>query len=364
MTRACIHGTLFSGFVLAVFALIVAPLAAAALSGPLVSPWDARPVYPTQSTYPCAPSPAVAPDLLVTRGLGKSGLSPAVKDAVYPESDASLHDLVERSVDAADDYRHTGSQDAARCVIGLLAHAAADHAMAGYMATGDASQEQNMALRPVAIAYLKVRNSGVADGRETALISAWLEDIARQERARIESGPCGQNICVAHGHHGISVVMAAAAVAIAADDRRLFKWSIGQYRFAIRQIDGRGMLHYDTHGQYALKFNLVSAACLVQIAEFAAANGVDIYSEDHGRIHLLVHTVSRGLIDPGPYSAATGAKQRLPATIEPWEVTWASSYNRRFPDQVLTGLLQEAHSEGDDMWGGDPAAGPLAGVAK
>jgi poly(beta-D-mannuronate) lyase len=347
----------------ALIALSLAPWAAAAHPAPLVSPWQAVPIELTQAPYDCAASPLIAPDILVTKGLGKSNLSPAVKEAVYPESDAALHDLTERTVNAADAFRHTRSQAAARCAITLLANAAADHAMAGYMASSDATQEQNMALRSIAIAYLKVRESGVAAPGEQALINAWFEDIARQERARMETGPCGQHICVAHGHHGIGIVMAAAAVAIATNDRRLFGWSVGQYRDAIRQIDDRGMLHYDTHGQYALKFNLVSAACLVQIAEFGEANGYSMYDYDHGRIHLLIHTVSRGLIDPGPFSSATGTAQRVSQTVEPWQITWAAVYNQRFPDPVISGLLEQVGPVGADMWGGEQLVSPVGSGA-
>jgi poly(beta-D-mannuronate) lyase len=222
------------------------PLAAAAPAARLVSPWDRVPVALTQAPYDCAASPLVAPDITITKALGKSNLSPAVKQAVYPESDAALRDLAAFTVAAADAFRDTGSQAAARCTVSLLAQAAADHAMAGYMASSDAVQEQNMTLCSIAIAYLKVRGSGSVSPEEHSLISAWFEDIAQQERARIETPPCAQNICVAHGHHGIGVVMAVAAVAIANNDRSLFAWSLGQYRAAIDQIDSRGMLHYDT----------------------------------------------------------------------------------------------------------------------
>jgi poly(beta-D-mannuronate) lyase len=216
-----------------------------------------------------------------------------------------------------------------------------------------------MTLRSIAIAYLKVRNSGVVAPEEKALISAWFDDIAQQERARIETAPCAQHICVAHGHHGIGVVMAVAAVAVANGDRGLFDWSLRQYRAAIDQIDNRGMLHYDTHGQYALKFNLLSAACLVQIAELGEINGVPMYAYEHGRIALLIHAVSRGLIDSGPFFSATGTVQRVSSTIKPWEIAWASSYNRRFPDPVLTELLGRVGNAGADMWGGEPLASAM-----
>jgi poly(beta-D-mannuronate) lyase len=337
-----------------------APLASLAPTAQLVSPWQAIQVNLTQSPYDCAAGPRIAPDITVTRNLAKANLSPEVKQAVYPESDAALHDLTRRTVAAADEFRHTGSQAAARCVVTLLTPAAADHAMAGYMASSDATQEQNIALRALAIAYLKVRDTGVASPDEQALIAAWFEDIATQEVSRTEAGPCGQKYCVVRGHHGISVAMAAAAVAIVANDQPLFGWALDQYRAAVDQIDERGMLHYDTHGQYALKFNLLSAAALVQIAEFGEMNGVPMYDCDGGRIHLLIHAVTRGLIDPGPYSTATGTAQRVPARIQPWQVSWASVYNRRFPDPVLTGLLQQAGPDGADMWGGEPLLSGLS----
>ncbi len=322
---------------------------------PLISPWLANPPSLNDIHYRCEPLPPLAPDVVVTKGLGTSDLSPEVKDSVYPESDAALHDLTARTVAAADAFRDTGSRPAAKCAISFLVEAAKDQAMAGYMATKDASQEQNMALRSLAIAYLKVRDSGVASADEQGLIGAWFEQIANEERKRLEDGPCGKDVCEASGHHGIGVAMAASAVAIANNDRKLFDWSMKQYRAAVKQIDDRGMLHYDTHGKYALKFNLLSAACLVQIAEFAEINGVDLYDYDHGRLHLLVHTVSRGLIDPGPYVVATGFEQRVPARVEPWQITWAVAYDLRFPDEVITSLLDQVGRSGADLWGGEPA---------
>jgi len=324
----------------------------------LRSPWEAAPVALTTQPYNCPPLAPISPDILVTNGVGaQKKVSDTVQQAVYAESDAALHELSARSVAAADNFRHTGSQAAARCVIILLSNAAADHSMAGYMATADAAQEQNLALCSVAIAYLKVRDSGLATPDEADLIGAWMEDIARQERNRIESTACGKTYCELKAHEGLSIAMASAAVGVAANDPSMLHWAIAQYRTAVAGIDGRGMLHFDTHGAYALKFNLLSAAALVQIAEFAETNGEPLYAYDGGRIHLLIRTVSRGLIDPGPYVSAAGIEQHLPSSLEPWQVIWAAVYNRRFPDPVLTGLLQQIGPRGDDMWGGEPIDG-------
>ena len=321
----------------------------------LRSPWDTTAVNITQRPYDCPHMARISPDILVTNGTAaQKNVSDAVKQAVYAESDVALHDLASYTVAAADNFQHTGSQAAARCVVTLLAGAAADHSMAGYMGDGDAVKEQNQALRAVAIAYLKIRPSGLASPDEHALISAWMDDIAHSEQQRMQHGPCGQKFCDLHGHTGLSVAMAAGAVGVATGDEALFRWSIAQYRAAVSAIDPNGTLHYDTHGAYALKFMVVSAGDLVQIAEFGETNGLPMYAFANGRIHLLVHTVSRGLIDSGTISGAAGVEQKMSKTVEPWQISWAAVYNRRFPDAVLSGLLQQIGPRGADMWGGEP----------
>jgi poly(beta-D-mannuronate) lyase len=329
-----------------------APPASAMAPSPLHSPWDATPVAITAEPYDCGPPILIAPDITITSS--QKNLSPDVKQSIYSESDASLHDLTRRTVAAADAFRRTGSRAAAQCVIMLLSEAAAHRAMAGYMADKDAWQEQNMALRSAAIAYLKVRDAGVETPDQTHIMTTWMEEIVHRERAFYEKSHCGPNGCGIRNHHGLSVAMTAASIAIAAQDHRLFQWALNQYSLAVDSIDDRGMLHYDMQHAYALKFNLESTAELVQIAEFGEGNGVPLYEYDNGRIHLLIHTVTRGLIDPGPFSNATGTEQRIPKTLQPWEITWASVYNQRFPDQLITSLLVQAGPAGADMWGGQP----------
>ena len=140
-----------------------------------------------------------------------------------------------------------------------------------------------------------------------------------------------------------------------ATDKKLFDWSLKTISRRCPADRRPGYLSPPTtHGQYALKFNLLSAACLAQIAELGTVNGVDLYGYDKGRVGILIYSVSHGLIDPGPFSKAAGSAQNIPSTIQPWEVIWASQYNRRFPDPVLAGLLQQIGPVGADMWGGEP----------
>jgi poly(beta-D-mannuronate) lyase len=337
----------------------VAPAPAPAVAPPLAglhSPWDTTPVTLTDSPYDCGNFPQIGPDITVSGTLGNSRthVSEDVKAAVYGESTAGLEDYAARVIHAADFYRSTGSRAAAQCVITMLSTASANQAMTGYKASTDAWMEQNLALRAFSIAWLKVRGSNLASPIAITSLTNWMEDIVRSERSHWEHDTCNERTCYIKGHRGMQTAMAAAAIAIAANDPGLFHWSTSQYHSAVGEINGRGMLHYDTRGHDAFKFNLESAASLVQIAEFAEINGEPLYGYDDGAIHLLVHTVALGIVSPEAYHSATKASQAIPSGVQPWEITWASVYNRRFPDPVVTSLLQQVGPGGVDMWGGEP----------
>jgi poly(beta-D-mannuronate) lyase len=323
----------------------------------LHSPWDAVPVALTQAPYTCPAVFPVSPNITITNlNHIKDTLTDAARQAAYPESSAALNDLTRNIVSAADNYRITGSTAAAQCAISLLAAAAYNHSMAGNIASTQAWKDQNRTLRSLAIAFLKVRGSGQLKPDDATLIDAWFLDIVTGERKHYENDTkCTRNACARLGHSGLETAMAAAAIAIAANDRRLYDWAVSNYYVAVDHIEDSGMLHYDLEHKYALKFNLESAAALVQIAEFALVNGEDLYGYDDGRLHLLVHTVTRGLIDPAPFKTATNRQQTLPtAKLESWQISWASVYDQRFPDPVIDGLLQRVNFKGSDMWGGEP----------
>jgi poly(beta-D-mannuronate) lyase len=332
------------------------PPAAAMAPGDLHSPWDSSPVATTNVSYDCGPAVPVGPDITVTGALdsGNKHLSEDVKAAVYSQSTDALLELTARVVKAADTYRATGSRAAAQCAVNLTASAAYAHAMTGYMASPMAWLEQNTALHSIAIAWLKVRNANAASPADTELILAWFEDVTRIERDHWQHFECTNRTCYIKNNKGLGTAMAAAAVGIAANDDGLFHWAVGEYHSAIGEINDRGMLHYDTRGRDAFKNNLRSAADLVQIAEFGEINGIPLYGYDNGAIHLLIHTVALGIVSPGPYRSATKANQAAPSTVEPWEIAWASVYNRRFPDPIITSLLQQVGPGGSDMWGGEP----------
>jgi poly(beta-D-mannuronate) lyase len=338
------------------------PLPPAALApGGLHSPWDAANIAPTNAPFDCGPIIPISPNLSITTSLGSpnSTMAESVKSAAYAESADALTDLMRRVIDAADFYRLSGSQPAAHCVATLLTAAAQDHAMAGAMVSLDAWQAQNRALRALAIAFLKVRDSNIITPQQSAIILAWMSDIVHQERVYYEHDHCYKKQCNLLSHRGLEVAMASAAIGIATNDRGMYNWGINQYRTAVEDISSHGMLHYDTRGRYALKFHIESAAALVQIAEFAQSNNEPLYDYNNGAIHLLIHTVTRGIVDPALFASTNHANQLIPSQLESWEISWASVYNGRFPDPVISSLLHQVGPGGADMWGGEPPD-PLA----
>jgi poly(beta-D-mannuronate) lyase len=333
------------------------PPAAALAPGNLHSPWDSQPVKPSDIPFDCGPAAPVGPDITISGTLedsSKQHLSEDVKSAVYLQSTAALKDLSARVVQAADVYRNTGSRAAAQCAANLIASAAASRAMTGYMSSNDAWLEQNNALHALSIAWLKIRGADPASPQDTQLILTWFDNLVRMERTFYERARCGENTCYIKSHRGLGTAMAAATVGIAENNYGLFHWAVSQYHTAAGEINARGMLHYDSRGRYAFKNNLRSAAYMVQIAELAETNNEPLYGYDHGSIHLLVHTVALGVVSPSPYRAFTHTAQVTPKGIQPWEIAWATVYNRRFPDQVVTSLLQQIGPGGVDMWGGEP----------
>jgi len=324
----------------------------------LLSPWDMRQVAPTQVAYACAEPVEIAPtiSILDKNYRANPNASQAVQDAAYGESSAAVAQLAKQVVRAADAYQQTGSLPAAKCAVEFLGTAAFDHAMAGWMASEDAVYYQTYGLRSLAVGYLKIRDSGVIEPERNELILAWLVDIAKRQREYYGSLVCRnpEKICGRFNQRGASAGWAVASVGIAANNPAMFAWGLGRYREAVSHIDLEGMVMQCAHGQYLLKFNLEVVAALVPLAEYGELNGESMYAYQHGHIHDLIHAVTRGLVDPTPFAKRVKAAQTLPQTFEGWEIGWATIYVRRFPDDVIEGLLQQANDKGTDLWGGEP----------
>ncbi|MGH9598255.1 MAG: alginate lyase family protein [Terracidiphilus sp.] len=324
---------------------------------PLRSPWDMTVVKVTDAPYTCPAAIHLSPDL-TTSGFyadSKGSIIDPVKWKAYAESSGPVKNLGNLAVNAADAFQATGSRQAAECVLKLEKTAATDQALTGKMSSNQAYFVQGWVVGALAIALLKVRDSGVIDSADMKLISGWMKTVSRQTMEyydrRDAASPGGNG-----NNHLYWAGVQVGAVAIAANDRKLFDWAIAAYRNGIRQITPAGTLPEEMRrGQRALHYHLYAAAPLVYIAEFGEDNGIDLYAQDNYALKRLVNLSIAGLDGSGYFDKATGIKQDLPDGPPSAEaIGWAQVYVYRFPDPAISRLLSEAHSLGYMYLGGLP----------
>ena len=149
--------------------------------------------------------------------------------------------------------------------------------------------------------------------------------------------------------------LALAAEGVADNDRDGFKWGIATYQMGVDAIQPDGTLTAEMNrGQRALHYHLYALGPLVMLAEFGAANGMDLYAEDSGAIDRLVKFCTAGLEDPSILEKRTGVAQVYSLPYSGLDIGWAVPYVNRFPDAQLSALLAKAQWTGFWQWGGLP----------
>ena len=324
----------------------VLPVLAAAQEKALRSPWDGKPVTATDAPYACPVIAHIAPDL-VTDGFYRlddptHSIIDPVRQEAYRKSSDGVKAVGLAIVNAADDYRTTGSRKAAQCAMAQIVTLAQEHSLAGKMSSSQAYYVQGWVVGAVAIAYLKVREAGIATPQQTETIARWMQSVGEQTKdyydARKKPG---------HGdsqnNHLYWAGVELAAIGVAANDRKDFDWAMRTYDNGIDQIQPDGALPLEmARGGRALHYHLYALAPLVLLAEFGEANHLDLYAHANGAIHRLVNFSVAGLQDPTPFVKATGVQQELPKTINGDQIGWAPPYVERFPNPALERMIKAA----------------------
>ncbi len=345
--------------------LTVALAGIAALAAPprviaeqnLRSPWDLSQVQITTSPYHCPAPIHLSPDL-TTDGFyadSKSSIIDPVKWKAYAESSGPYKNLGDEAVTAADAYRTTGSREAAQCVLDLLNTAASDGVFTGKMSSRQAYYVQGWVIGALAIAYLKVRGSGLDHPEEATSQTNWMKTVARQtmdyyDEARSKPGGEAEN------NHLYWAGVEVAAIAIAANDRSLFDWAMATYKNGVQQITPEGTLPLEMRrGQRALHYHLYAIAPLVYLAEFGEDNGIRLFAENDYALKRLVNLAVAGLAGSGYFDRETGIKQDTPKDQPTAEaISWAKIYVKHFPDPQISVLLAQASSLSYMYLGGLP----------
>ena len=323
---------------------------------PLRSPWDFIHVTVTNAPYAC-PAPIHLSPNLTTSGFyadSRGSIIDPDKWKAYQLSSGPVKQLGNLAVAAADAFQTTGSREAASCVLTLERTAALDKALTGTMSSNQAYFVQGWVTGALAIALLKVRDSGVVGADDSRLLGDWMETVSKQtvgfyQRRDAATEGKGNN-------HLYWAGVQVAAVAIVANNRKLFDWAVAAYRNGIAQITSAGTLPLEMRrGRRALHYHLYAAAPLVYLAEFGADNGLDLYAEDHYALKRLVDRSIAGLEGSGYFDKVTGIRQDLPDGPPSAEaIGWAQVYVHRFPDPAIAKLLAEAKSRSYMYLGGLP----------
>ena len=339
-----------------VFAAALLPLTAKAAE-PLRSPWDGKMVKLTNEALTCPAIVHLSPDLTTDRFYSdpKSSIIDSEKWKAYVATSGPYKDLGQRIVDAADAYRTTGSRKAAECAIRHMEAAAKDGVFTGKMSSNQAYYVQGWVIGAIAIAYLKVRGSGLISAAQASEILPWIENVVRQTMdyydARRQKGTGD-----AENNHLYWAGMEVAAAGIAANDRKLFDWGTDTYHSGVAQIRPDGSLPRELdRGQRALHYHLFAVAPLVYLAEFGEANGLNLYAERNYALKKLATLSAQGLLNNSFFEKATGIEQDTPKGLPTAEeISWARPYDTRFPDRALSGLLARAPSLSYMYLGGLP----------
>lgn len=318
---------------------------------PLRSPWDTHPVKLTQANYECPSTEHLSADLTMEGYYidKQSSVIDPVKWKAYAQASGPYRKLGQSIVNAADDYRATGSRAAAACGIKLMTVAARDGVFTGTMSSRQAYYVQGWITGAIAIAYLKVRDSGLVSSEETLLLQRWFETIVRQTEDFYKSNGATNN-------HLYWAGLEVLAAGVASNDQQLFDWGVEAYRTGAAQIDANGEMPLEMHrGRRALHYHFYALAPLVYLAEFGAVNGIDLYSVNDHALSKLVHFCLASEKDGTYIAQAAGSAQEErenPPSAD--QMSWTVVWQSRFQDPDVAAFMVQAGSISSLYLGGLP----------
>ncbi len=338
---------------LAIATLLTVPLAHAQR---LVSPWDAQKITPTAAPYTCPAAPAYATTLTIAPYyIDKPGsVADPAKLAAFQAGSAGPTHVGQFTTQAADAYLHTGSTAAAHCVFSLLATAAQAAAWTDRMPDFSGVYLQSWLLSGAAMAYLKVRTSGLASSSEDAEIRRWFLLLSTRVRDYYDEempllGPGKEN------NHLYWASLAITAEAIIDDNHQALEWGLYTAKLGIDAIQPDGSLQTElARAGMALHYHLYAVGPLVLTAELAETNDIALYAVDDNALARLVDYCTAALEDPKLLEKATGVPQIVPSPLAGLDIGWAVPWVRRFPNPRLSALLARAQWTHFWQWGGDP----------
>ena len=347
-----------TGLIVSMLLLCGAGAAVAQPAEALRSPWGERPVKVEAGSYACSLPGALPKDIVLSDYYSdaKHSVKDAKRYAAYQTASQPFGVTMKFAEEAAANFQSSGNRGAAECVLRLLDREAHTDAMTGSMSTNQAYYVQGWTVGALAVTWLKVRDAEPGTPEERSAVDDWLKQVAGStknyftERAKKATNDGTNN----HYYWAGLAVMAAGA---AANDKEYFDWGVGTYDAGVGQIQPDGTLPREmARGQKALHYHLFALAPLVTMAEFGAANGMDLYGRDHEAMTRLIALSMAGLANNQYFAAKVGVAQDTPekGKITSDEVIWIRPYLRRFPNADWSHILEAAPHKSYEYLGGMP----------
>lgn len=346
MRRTCFLTMLFCGI------SVVIPASGERLR----SPWDSTKTVATDAPCNCPAPPEFS------RTLNLEGYFSDKKYSVIDEkklaafqtgSEAPTH-LGQYAGLAADAWLSKGSRAAATCVYSLLLAAAKADAWDDKMPQNSGVYLQNWLLSGTALAYLKVRDSGVGTAEQDAQIQQWFRLLAARVREYFDDGRKRPG-SDAWNNHMYWAGLSVAAEGIANNDQDSFLWGLSAYEMGVHAIQPDGSLDAEmARGRMALHYQLYALEPLIMLAEVGEANGIDLYAEREGAIHRLVKFDVAAMKDPSLIAKRTGEEPNITLPFSGQDIGWAVPYTQRFPNADLSAMIAKASTVRFWQWGGAP----------
>jgi len=241
------------------------------------------------------------------------------------------------------------SAAAGHCALDWLEAWAAQGALLG-RASQQGTYVRTWGLSAIAASYIKIRDTEGLEAAKSRKVEEWIRQLAG-EVTSYYSTHTGPDVLNSQAYWaGQASILAGVAV----NDKGLFGWGIERYRLGVSQIQEDGTLPLElarkSKARYYHNFALIP---LVQIAEVAARNGIDLYSERNGAVHRLAGRVIDTLDDPGFFERLTGVRQDWLGELSGSSLVWAEPYFTRFNDQRLVPWLLRFRHLRNPWFGGD-----------
>jgi poly(beta-D-mannuronate) lyase len=198
-------------------------------------------------------------------------------------------------------YLATNDHAEAACALAQLDTWAQTHALLDYDPQSQAWYQVEWTLSAAGIADSVLVNDSTLDAAQQQRVIKWLDAAARKDISFERPDRDNNN-------HHYWRALAATSIGVLASDEKLFRFGVDTYKEAIDQIDHNGVFPREmARHENAIHYQGFALQPLILIAEFAARQGIDLYTfQSHGRsLRNAILFFGRAVDDPSvvkPYT--------------------------------------------------------------